>query len=904
MNERILDSLISDVLHGLKDLSYRDFLSSHQRTRINSLINSDLYQSLIKVEFQHHQIPGLHINNENEVLNKTKDKFVPDRIFDSSTLFAQVVRNTQENLTTTLAKDDWAIFSKFPQLQDELTLQREPSGIVHIQAENDRDLFFGLGLIHAQDRLWQMDYQRRIATGRLAEILGAGGTDGEILNTDIFIRTLGIAQAAEAAYQNLSPETKQLVDSYTAGINAYLDLDRPLPVEFQTLGYEPEPWQPSDVMALVKLQSLGTSSNFGTELLFAALQQQGLSFERIQQLFPTYEGDVTILRPEDVENIPGLPLSSSLEKGSDSSSIDRTDISSQSLETLANVKQLLAPFAYESNNWVVSGEHTETGKPFLANDIHLPFQTPSVWHSVDLQSPNFNSIGASFPGIPAVVVGHNDRIAWGLSTAIVDQQDLYALVETPDGQGYIYQGEFHPYQTYQETIKVRGGEDIVITVRDSIYGPVISDALGIEQPLALNWVSLSENDGTLESFLNIDRADNWEDFTNGLESFNGASTNFVYADVDGNIGYYTGGLAPIRQNGDTGLLPVPGTGEFDWQGFIPFEQMPQIYNPDSGVIVTANNRITPSNYPYYLSSEWAEPYRAERIQELLASKEPLSIEDMQAIQLDRASLLYRDFKPILEEIEPILKQMNPRPQTAISWLEKLLHWDGNLSPESREATVFETWYSKLLLLPKAELGRDFISDFAGSESAPRFILHALQEGDPVCGSAEDCLAKAARAFVRVMDSFSSGVPRWGEVNQASFAHPFLPIDLQVPFGGDRYTVNAAVVSLGDSTTYGVNYRQIVDLGDLQDSLFIQPPGQSGNPFSPYFDNLLGMWQRGEYLPMLTEDFPVAREITLEGSDDYNNLVFSEGVYQNNDSNFSAENLITPFFNPDSDSATI
>ncbi len=781
---------------------------------------------------------------------------------------SEVLLNSNSNITgfntVELINDDLDLDFDLPGLEDQVKIVREPSGTIHIEAGNDQDLFFALGLVHAHDRLWQMDFQRRTAGGRLSEILGES-----TLNQDIFQRSLGLYEAAESAYINLEPETQQILASYTQGINTYLNLDQPLPLEFQLLDYKPEPWQPTDILALVKLQSLGLSTNFESELLRSQLLAQGISFERIQTLFPPYEGDVTILNSQEIAQIPGLRQNNipTLSLADNPNLATQIEIGLEPVQSILELSRSLSPSTYASNNWVVSGERTTTGKPFLANDPHLPLGIPSVWHAVHLKSPNLEVIGASFPGIPGVAIGYNNQIAWGVTNSQVDVQDLYALVETTPGQAYFYKGENLPYEFRNEIIKVRGGQDVSIPVRESVYGPVISDALGIEQPLALRWISLDEEDDTLEAFLGINRAQNWEEFTTALESFDIASQNFVYADVQGNIGYIAAGKMPIRNvaAGHTGLLPVPGTGEFDWQGFIPSNQLPQVFNPEKGYIVTANNRIAPDEYPYQLSFEWAEPYRAERIEDLLLSKDKLSFEDMQAIQLDQVSLLFRDFKPILANIKPILKDLNPSGnRNALRWLNRLLHWDGNLTTKSREGTVFQTWYNELTKLPAAEIGQQFLEGFF-AESVPRFLIQAFTEGDSACGGSElYCLTTAAEIFVNVVDSFGNQVPRWGEIHQTVFEHPVLDLERRVPFGGDRYTVNVAPY---DPETFlmdfGPSYRQIIDLNNLEDSLFIHPIGQSENSSSPFFDNLLTPWQKGKYIPMQTDNFPIAVELNLE-----------------------------------------
>lgn len=732
-------------------------------------------------------------------------------------------------------------------LMDEVEVFREPSGIVHIQAQNENDLFFTQGFVHAQDRLWQMEYQRRLGAGRLSEVLGEN-----TLRQDLYLRTLGLYQAAESAYQNLSPEVRHIIDVYTAGVNSYLTTAPTLPLEFRLLDYEPEPWQPVDVLVLIKTNSLNLSANLGVELLRSQLLARGLSTNRIEELLPPYPEDApTILQSNDLNQLAlNVTPPSTVELQ------ELPETMQKGIEVLQPLDLALSTPIAASNNWVLSGSRTTTGKPFLANDPHLNLQMPSIWYQVHLKSPTLDVIGATFPGLPGVLIGHNRQIAWGVTNTGIDVQDLYILEETADGQGYLYQDQVYPYQVRSETVRVKGAEPVLLQVESSVYGPVISNALGLNQTLALRWVSLEPVDGTIEAFLGINRADNWEEFKLALQSYVAPSQNFVYADREGNIGYFAPGKIPIRQPEHTGLYPVLGTGEFDWQGFIPFEQLPQVLNPESGFIVTANNKISPRDYPYDITGYFDEPYRAERINNLILSKDKLSFEDMQAIQLDQVSLLYHDFRPILE-------RLSLGSERASTWRDRLLSWDGNTHPDSVEATVFEAWYTQLTRLPQAVVGQEYWN-------FPRYLVSAILNGDPTCnqpGTAPGCLDDAARALEEALNQLGDPVPTWGKIHTARFKQlaPVLPdFNLQVPFGGNSYTVNVGAYDFKTFTmSAGPSYRQIVDLANLEDSVFITPPGQSGNTLSPNFDNQLPLWQQGAYLPMKTTNYEVAQRLVLQ-----------------------------------------
>lgn len=735
-------------------------------------------------------------------------------------------------------------------LKEPAKVLREPSGVAHIKANNEHDLFFALGAIHAQDRLWQMEFQRRLGAGRLSEVLGE-----QTVGRDKFMRTWGFYRAAEEAYRNLSPKDKDSVDAYVSGINTYLATDPPLPVEFRFLGYKPERWRPADVLVSGKMMNYQLSTNLDSELKRYYLRAHGLRFERIAQLMPAYPEDApTILRTDDSKT--RTTTSPTLADG-------------QLSEDLRALNRSLPRFVEASNSWVVSGKLTATGKPLLANDPHLGLQVPTTWYLAHLESPTLDTTGATIPGFPGVVVGRNESISWGVTNLPADVQDLYIMNETSDGAKYRYQNEVRPYEVRREKIGVEDAKDIHITVRESVYGPVISDVVNVprSKPLAIRWTGLDPKDRMLEALLKADHAGNWDEFNEALNSYNGPSMNFVYADVDGNIGYVGAGKFPIRKAEHTGLYPVPGDGEWDWRGWIPAEEWPRVLNPEEGFVVTANNKVTPEGYPHNISLEWAEPYRAERIGEMIETKKEetkkeLSFEDMVSIQQDQHTLLYRDFRPILERLDTLSWRDH-------QWQERLLSWDGNTRPFSQESTVFEAWYSELSQLPGEEVGEEYWDE-------PRYLLRALSGSDPNCDDGatarrENCTDYAAGAFHRAVNRLGKDVPEWGEVHQATFEHPVLTYtrlsrfsDRQVPFGGDMYTVNVGSYDPGNfDMNAGPSYRQVVDLSNPNDSRFVEPMGQSGNLLSGQFDDLLPVWEEGRYLPMRSAGYTVDHSLTLE-----------------------------------------
>lgn len=725
-------------------------------------------------------------------------------------------------------------------------IEREPLGVVHLKAQSQDDAYFALGVVHAQDRLWQMEFQRRTGAGRLSEVVGEA-----TLPTDRFLRTWGFYRAAQSAYQSLSAEGKAVVDAYVRGVNAYLDTNPPLPIEFLLLGFRPEPWTGPDVMVWGKMMSFDLSGNYDTELTRYNLLAKGVSPARLSQLLPPYPEDAaTILNAAD------LAQAVSPAQG-------------QLAQKLLSLSQSLPEplfrkvgVAEASNNWVVSGAKSATGKPLLANDPHLSYGVPSLWYLAHIEAPNLNVIGATVPGLPVVLLGRNERIAWGATNVGADVQDLYVLQEAAGG--YRYKGQVEPYQTLDEAIKVKGQPDQTLKVRLSRYGPVISDVVDAagQQPLALRWTSLDPQDSLLEAFFLINKAQNWEQFLAAMQRYTTPSQNFVYADVDGNIGYIAPGKFPLRRPGHTGLVPVPGDGNWDWQGYVPFEGWPKVQNPAEGFIVTANNRVVPSSYPYQLSLEWSEPYRAQRIRQMILGKEKLTLDDMAAFQMDTFSLLFRDFRPLLESMTPLTER-------AEEWKKRLLAWDGNTRATSVEASVFETWYTELSRLPTREVGQAFWDE-------PRYLLQAVQGSDPGCDRpeteyVENCPEYVAFALERALDRLGERIPPWGQLHKAVFDHPILtntplkPVsDRQVSVGGDNYTVNVAGYNGSNfQVSDGPSYRHLIDLAEMQNSRFVHPMGQSGALLAGDFANLLPLWQEGRYLPMKTQGYAVQHRQTLE-----------------------------------------
>jgi penicillin amidase len=572
---------------------------------------------------------------------------------------------------------------RLPGLQAPVTVIRDRWGVPHIYASNLHDLFMAQGFVHAQDRFWQMEFWRHIGTGRLSEMLGK-----TTLNQDRFIRTLGWNRAARQDLERLGPEERAILEAYTAGVNAYLEQHRDrLPLEFTLFRlfgrrWEIEPWQPLHTVAWAKVMAWDLGGNWDDELLNARIVDR-IGAERLKEIVLPYPADRPVIVPTPVAEVPEETLRALLDIGR---SLQRM--------TLGDAPDI------GSNNWVVAGSRTVTGKPLLANDPHLSIQMPSIWYEVALHcepvTPEcpLRVAGASFPGVPGIVIGHNDRIAWGVTNVGPDVQDLYLERANPQNPLEVeFQGKWEPVRVITEEIRIAGQpEPLLLPVRITRHGPVINDvveALTRTQTLyAFRWTAL-EPSSIVQALLRLNRARNWEEFRAALADWDVPGQNFVYADVDGHIGYQATGRIPIRAKGN-GLLPVPGwTGEYEWTGYVPYEEMPRRLDPPEGFIVTANNAVVDPAYPYFLAAVWDYGDRAQRITDLLRAKDRLSIEDMAAIQNDTFSLAAQAITPYILQVsftDPLARQAQ----------DLLRAWDFRATPESPAPTIFEAFLQHLL----------------------------------------------------------------------------------------------------------------------------------------------------------------------------------------------------------------
>ena len=780
----------------------------------------------------------------------------------------------------------WLLTKSLPQingtlhvagLKSKVQVVRDPMGVPHIYADNADDLFFADGYVQAQDRLWQMEYNRRIGHGTLSEIFGA-----VTIKQDRFLRTMGLGRAAEADYGTLSAKEKNILQAYANGVNAYIDTHRDnLPIEFTILGFQPAHWEPVDTIAWGKVMAYDLSGDYEADLLRAALIDK-FGAAKMKELMPPYpEAGPFVISPDMKEY--KSPASDARPNAAEVSDLATFTIGSQALSGLADLDRSLGLHdpGVGSNNWVIDGSKSTTGKPMVANDPHLGIQMPSIWYENGLHcvpktdACPYNVAGFTFPGVPGVVVGHNDRIAWAVTNVGPDVQDLYIEKINPQNPNqYEYQGKWEDMQIVEEPIKVKGVVSETLHVQITRHGPIMTPVLsGVTQTLALQWTALRDRSHLFESVEAIDRASNWDEFRNALKSWDVPSQNFVYADVDGNIGYQTPGNIPIRAKGD-GSVPVPGwTGEYEWTGYIPFDELPSVFNPPTHFVATANNAVVPTTYKYFISSDWAAPYREQRIIDLLQAKDKLSPDDIKAIQAD----VYSIPEVALQKQVVALTPEGFLQQRA---MDQVKAWDGRFTADNIGGTILEVTYQRLFQnIFGNKMDKDLLSTYQGTGDYQRRVIVGLLSqpesewwDDPATPQKEtrdDVLKKSFAQAVDWLGSQFGDSPtdwHWSRLHTATFAHPLgsvHPLDRIFNVGpigvpGGVYTVFAT--SFKATAPYAASsvssMREILNLADWNQSLTIHTTGQSGQPLSKHYSDMVSMWQNVQYAQFYFDRAPL------------------------------------------------
>lgn len=740
---------------------------------------------------------------------------------------------------------------KLEGLHGKVEIRRDREGVPYIFAESQEDVFFAQGFVHAQDRLWQMEVNRRLATGRLSEVFGEAA-----LRTDRLCRAFGFARMAKQDIELIDKEMRRMLDAYLRGVNACIEhLGKKLPVEFRLTKFKPEPWEPLQVLAWTRLMTLQLSNGWGHELARAHI---------VEALGPELAAELDIRHDE--RNSPTLP----------------NGIEFNAFDSDGKLGARNGPFFKEiggSNAWALSGNRTDTGKPYLCSDPHLAAMLPGIWYQIYLEAPGYRVQGVSIPGMPLVMIGHNNRISWGITLAFSDIQDLFVEEVRANGEEYLYKGEWKKSEVYPEKIVVKGqAEPHIERICVTHNGPLLTEFLDTGgKALSLNSPALRPSRLTM-GWYHLDKANGWDEFVEAMRFIDAPGLNIVYADVEGNIGYWMTGKTPIRGKGFGEQPSISWTGEFDFKGFVPFEQMPHTLNPQRGYVISANNKVVDSDFPYFMGNVWMNGYRARRIEELLLEKPKWRRDDFAAIHMD---VFCRPGLEFATHYKDVTGDFDSLEQAA---LQAMLDWDGFLHIDAVGGTIYQVTRREFtrLLFEKAAgksgegkeewlLGKGVdpvlfkVNEFQGKETVA--ILQLLNRGESklldLAGGKNAALANALkRAVSYLKTNFGADLSawQWGRLHQVDFPHSMAikkPLDkvfnagLQ-PIPGDTDTVYQT--SIQPSEPYNANlatpsYRQIIDLADFNRSLWIKPPGQSGQLGAENYTDQLRPWLEGKYFSM-------------------------------------------------------
>lgn len=772
-----------------------------------------------------------------------------------------------------------------PGLQGPVEILRDRWGTPHIYAQSEEDLFFAQGYVHAQDRMWQMELQRRLGAGRLAEVLGEAA-----LPIDRTFRILGLHRAASAEVSALEADVQAALSAYAAGVNACMERRQGrLSLEFSLLRYQPEPWKPLDSLLWAKVMSFNLGANWGTEVIRLRLAHK-VGADLAADLEPPYPANnpVTVARQGRGRKKAAPPNGWGSEALRDAL---RQAVDLLGVPHAEGLPGGLVPGiplgGGASNQWAVAGARSVTGQPLLANDTHLPVSMPGIFYQAHLAGGRYDVTGVSFPGIPGIVIGHNAHCAWGMTTGWQDAQDLYAERLNPaNPRQYEVDGHWVEAEVITEAIGVKGrAEPVMEEVVVTRHGPIVSQLVGIDMPLALRWVALDPTN-LIDSALAYNRASNWEEFRQALSKWETPAHNFVYADRAGNIAFLQAGRVPVRREG-YGMAPVAGwTGEHEWQRFLGLDELPQALNPGQGWIAVANNLVVDESYPHFLSSDLENPSRAARVAELLAGTASLSAEDFARFQLDTTSAIARRFVHHLVGLQPT----NAREAAA---LELLKAWDCRMEPNSVAAAIYQVTRLRAMHVVFDEALGELAEAYVGGDNSPvrdttpylgRSIVRMLDMlddpgditwlVDPATGvprARAEVVHRALREALKLMkDELGEDMDTWtwGRVNQVVFSHPLgavKPLDRlfnrgPYPMGGDHDTLLRAVTK-PQFPTEPVHViaamRFVADLSDWDRCRMIVPGGQSGHVASSHYADLIPLWRDGQLLAM-----PYGREAVL------------------------------------------
>jgi penicillin G amidase len=732
-------------------------------------------------------------------------------------------------------------------------IYRDEFGVPNIIAENEHDAFFAVGIVHAQDRLWQMEVTRRTGEGRLAEILGP-----EALRFDKLFRTIGLRHIAEATFDRLPDDMRALLERYAAGINYIIENSRGrYPVEFDMLQFEPEPWTPVHTLLIGKLMAWELNLAWWADVTMGQIIEE-IEFDLAIQALPGFPADAPVIVPEELANRRYAAILRELRD------VDRE------YRKLVGIEGSHVG----SNSWVIAGERTSGGKPFLANDPHLGLSAPSRWYELSISAgEGFNVAGVSFPGIPLVVIGRNRAIAWGSTNVMADDADFYLEdIDTTGGLRYRLDDSWLDIQIREEVIEVKDNSPVTLSVYSTHRGPLVQSVLGLEpgireeHPVSMRWTGFEASNEIL-TFYEINKATDYTTFRNALRHHVAPGQNFVYADTGGTIAYHPAVRLPIRPRGNP-MLPFPGwDSSYEWSGFVPFDRLPELVNPPNGYIATANNKIIDDTYPYYITEMWEPPSRIQRIVELLGENETYLISDMQRMQNDYVSVHAREIVPHVLSAHADTRIGDEDISRALSYLR---NWDFNFGPEDVPTTIFNVFFVRLLENTFApRMGADLYREYSVLANIPiRAMSELLNAPDsewfenpetPQRETRDMVLRQSLRESIDLLRERLGPDIRtwhWGTMHTITFEHmfgqqPYINRALNIgpyPVGGAGTTINNGEYRLFDpfENVLGPSMRFIVDMANPSLAYTVIPTGQSGQPLHRHYRDQTQLWLDGRY----------------------------------------------------------
>ena len=758
-------------------------------------------------------------------------------------------------------------------LKQPVNIKRDAADVVHIFAQSNRDAAFALGFAHAQDRSWQMEFNRRLMRGELSDILGEA-----TLATDKLMRTLSLMQVAQQQLDQLPADVREQLQAYSDGVNAF-HANRPqgLPPEFALMRTQPGgksgvAWQPVDSVGWSLVMALDLGGNWGNEFARLAAART-LSTQQLWDLYPPYPGE----KPASSVDLSKLYR----ELG-----VYKTDSSVKTSFSLPFIGEAGFNEGRGSNNWVVAGTHTTMGKPLLANDPHLALSAPAIWYYTHLQTPDVDVTGASLPGLPFVVLGRNAHVAWGFTNTGPDVQDLYLeQVDPAKPTHYKTPTGWQAFGTRSETIAVKGKPDVTHVVRSTRHGPVISDAQAVHGEvldlsrfvLALRWTALDPNNRTLVGGVKAQQAKSVADLLTAYGDNHSPTQNIVMADTQGHIAYKAAGRVPVRSaaNDIRGVAPSPGwDARYDWTGWVAYADLPAD-DGKKGWVATANQRITPPNYPHFLGQDWNTPHRFERIEQVLQAKPKHSFKDMQALQNDTLSLSTLTLMPALKATA----SQHPLADKAKQTLED---FDGRMDANKAAPLLFAVWTDELTRgLVEPKLGADVFKAQYGKRHFRLLLENVMQQTNSPWCAPKTCAEQSTAALDRALERIAikhGQTPanwRWGEEHLALSTHkPFgqVPVlrelfSVRVPSDGDLFTVNVGQYWAGEkylpfANRHAASLRVVYDLSDLEQSQFIYQTGQSGLVWSDNYRDMKDEWAAGKYRPLRSKPDAWAHTLVL------------------------------------------